>query len=76
MDKQTAMAINDLSKKINDVQTKLDQFVAMQNEHMQADLDFIAMMTDVALYDDSGDDMGLESDIDSLPEEDSLESEV
>lgn len=76
MDKQTAMAINDLSKKINDVQTKLDQFVAMQNECMQADLDFIAMMADVDLYDDSGDDMGLESDIDSLPEEDSLESEV
>lgn len=76
MDKQTAMAINDLSKKINDVQTKLDQFVAMQNEHMQADLDFIAMMADVDLYDDSGDDMGLESDIDSLPEDDSLESEV
>lgn len=76
MDKQTAMTINDLSKKINDVQTKLDQFVAMQNERMQADLDFIAMMTDVDVYDDSGDDMGLESDIDSLPEEDSLESEV
>lgn len=49
MDKATAMAINEVSKKVNDVQKRLDTFFQALHSANKADIDYLAMMSDVEL---------------------------
>lgn len=49
MDKATARAINEVSKKVNDVQRRMDDFFSALHKVNKADIDFLAMMGDVEL---------------------------
>lgn len=49
MDKTTAMAINEVSKKVNDVHKRLDTFFQALHSANKADIDYLAMMSDVEL---------------------------
>lgn len=49
MDKTTAMAINEVSKKVNDVHKRLDNFFQALHSANKADIDYLAMMSDVEL---------------------------
>lgn len=49
MDKEVAMALGRMSEKINDVAKRVDDMMQMLNTQREADIDFIAMETDVDL---------------------------
>lgn len=53
MDRATAMAINEVSKKINDVQKRMDDFFSSLHKANKSDIEFLAMMGDVDLDVDS-----------------------
>lgn len=53
MDRATAMAINEVSKKVNDVQKRMDDFFTALHKANKADIDFLAMVGDVDLGIDS-----------------------
>ena len=57
MDKATARAINEVSKKVNDVQRRMDDFFSALHKANKADIDFLAMMGDVELDTDPVDNM-------------------
>lgn len=47
MDKDTAKAINNLSNKVNEVSERLNNLINLLTEKNKADIDYLAMMTDV-----------------------------
>lgn len=49
MDKSTAKAIADLSKRMNELQRTLETYVDMKNASNKSDIDYVAMMADVEL---------------------------
>ena len=57
MDKATARAINEVSKKVNDVQRRMDDFFSALHKANKADIDFLAMMGEVELDTDPVDNM-------------------
>lgn len=54
MDKETAKAINNLAKQMNEIQRQMDAFSSMLSEQNKADIDYLAMMTGIEIDSDEG----------------------
>ena len=59
MDRETVKAINDLSKKINEMSEKIDAYFNSKHEDNKATIDYIAMMTDTELPDGTTEEDGI-----------------
>lgn len=47
MDKDIAMAINDVNKRLNEISQQLDAYFNQKHEENKSNIDYISMMVDI-----------------------------
>lgn len=47
MDKDVAMAINDVNKRLNEISQQLDLYFNQKHEENKANIDYLSMMVDI-----------------------------
>lgn len=57
MDKEVAMAFGRMSEKINELGRRVDYLMSIKDEERKADIDYLAMMTDVEMSQEANDEI-------------------